>query len=120
MDHDWPQISLIIADGWRGFDALGICGGTPVADTLRVPVRRNLPGCASAWPTFQASLIAGPSSPMRDRLGLCAVVLPLLDSRTVQRSDGYISSSQPVGKTGVWSKLAWTRACVRRGSSARA
>ena len=37
MDHDWLQISLIIADGWRGFDALGVCGGMPVAARLACP-----------------------------------------------------------------------------------
>ena len=37
----------------------------------------RLPGCAAAWPAFQASLNAGPSSPTCDRLGLHGVVLPL-------------------------------------------
>ena len=34
MDHEWPQIARIIADSWRGFNALGVCRGTPVTGTL--------------------------------------------------------------------------------------
>ena len=73
------------------------------------PAGRACRGVLRSEPASQASLSAGLPSPTRDRLVWIARVPPLSDSRTVQRSDGHISSSRPVGQTGIWSKLAWAQ-----------